>query len=127
MDDKRLIRSQTLDPAVADLLATMEQKQVEAQLPRSERRRRNREKAKIAARREQRTTYDLPPSVRQRVKLLAEKERLPASQLATLALIRFLDDLKKGEVDLAAYKEPSRSPRYDWNLVLPKGMIPPMP
>jgi hypothetical protein len=125
MDKERLTRSPVLDPAVADLLSNMEQKQAEAQLSRGERRKRNREKAKIAARRAQRTTFDLPPSVRQLIKLLAEKERIPASQLATLALIRFLDDLEKEQVNLAEYKEPSRSPRYDWNLVFPDEMIPP--
>ena len=127
MNDERLTRKPVLDPAVADLLSNMEQKHADSQLTRGERRKRNRERAKIAARRDQRTTYDLPPSLRQQIKVLAEKERLPASQLATLALIRLLDDLKAGEIDLSAYKEPSTSPRYDWNLVFPEEMIPPMP
>lgn len=124
MAEERLRRSPVLDPAVADLLSNMEQKQADAQLSRGERRKRNREKAKIAARRAQRATFDLPPTVRQNIKRLAERERIPASQLAALALIRFLDDLEKGLVDLAVYKEPSRSPRYDWNLVFPDEMIP---
>ena len=110
-------RRHVLDPAVADLLTNMEQKQAISHLSRSERRKKNREQEKITARREQRATYDLPPSLRQEVKNLAEKERLPASQLVTLALLRFLNDLEEGEVDLRDYKEPSRSPRYDWNLV----------
>jgi hypothetical protein len=105
----------------------MEQKHADAQLTRNERKKRNRERAKIAARREQRATYDLPPSLRQQIKVLAEKERLPASQLVTLALIRFLDDLKADEVELSDFKEPSSSPRYDWNLIFPDEMIPPMP
>ncbi len=55
---------------------------------------------------------------------LAESERLPASQLVTLALARFLLDHTTGQVDLAALKRPSRSPRYDWNLVLPEELAP---
>ncbi|MCJ7624061.1 MAG: hypothetical protein MUO76_11205 [Anaerolineaceae bacterium] len=125
MANERLTRSPVLDPAVADLLSNMEQRQADAQLSRGERRKRNREREKIAARRAQRTTFDLPPSVRQKIKLLAETERVPASQLAALALIRFLDDLENELVDLAVYKEPSRSPRYDWNLVFPDEMLPP--
>jgi len=83
--DKKQRRS-ALDPAVADLLKGMQQKQAEAQLPRRERERISRERAKIQSRRDQRATYDLPPSVREGIRLLAEDLRLPASQLATLAL-----------------------------------------
>jgi len=93
-----------LDPAVADLLSNMEQRQAESQMTRNERRKHNRERSKIAARREQRATYDLPPSLRQLIKQRAEKERLPASQLVTLALIRFLDDLQDSKIDLGQYK-----------------------
>jgi hypothetical protein len=42
----------------------------------------------------------------------------------TLALARFLLDIETGKVDLGDYKQPSRSPRYDWNLVFPDGLIP---
>jgi hypothetical protein len=78
-----------------------------------------REQAKIRARRDQRVTYDLPAALRQRMKELAEEQRLPASQLVTLALLRFLKEYEQGAVNLSRYKQPSRSPRYDWNLSLP--------
>lgn len=116
-------RRPMLDPMVADLLSGMEQKQAESQLPRREREKKVRERAKIQARRDQRATYDLPPGLRIRIKELAEEERLPASQLVTLALIRFLSDLDGRRVDLSDFKQPSRSPRYDWNLVLPEEWI----
>lgn len=109
-----------LDPAVAELLAGMEKRQNEAQLPRRERERLVKQRLKIQARREQRATYDLPPAVRLAIRDLAEELHLPASQLAALALIRFLNDYEKDAVDLSAYKQPSRSPRYDWNLNLNK-------
>jgi hypothetical protein len=132
MPDRKLERRPILDSSVADLLTSMEHKQAESQLPRREREKKARERAKIQSRREQRTTFDLPPAIRQRIKTLAEEQRLPASQLATLALLRFLQEYDQGKIDLALYKQPSRSPRYDWNLVLPaegsqRDDLPPMP
>ena len=117
MAERKLQRRPLLDPAVAELLAGMEQRQVESQLPPRERKKKARERAKIQARREQRVTYDLPPDLRQRIQKMAEQERLPASQIVTLALKRFLQDQSEGKIDLSIYKQPSRSPRYDWNLV----------
>lgn len=124
MSERRLERRPVLDPAVADLLAGMEQKQAQSQLPRRERLRKSREQAKIMARRELRATYDLPPALRQRIRTLAESERVPASQVVTLALARFLAEFDSGEIDLSLFKQPSRSPRYDWNLVFPEDMMP---
>jgi len=125
MDEKKPQRRTTLDPAVAELLKGMQQKQAEAGLPRKERERISRERAKIQSRRDQRATYDLPPALRENLRLLAEELRLPASQLATLALARFLSDYQNGSVDLSLFKQPSRSPRYDWNLVFPEELIHP--
>jgi hypothetical protein len=123
MAERKFERKTILDPSVADLLSGMEQRQVESQLPRKERERINRERAKIQSRRDQRATYDLPPSIREAVRDLAESQRLPASQLVTLALARFLADFSTGQIDLGKYKQPSRSPRYDWNLVFPESIL----
>lgn len=123
MVDEKKLRRTTLDPAVADLLQGMQQRQTEAQMPKRERERLARERAKIQARRDQRATYDLPPAIREGIRVLAEDLRLPASQLATLALARFLAEYQNGAVDLGQYKQPSRSPRYDWNLIFPDEMI----
>jgi len=125
MTESKKERRSTLDPAVADLLKGMQQKQAELQLPRHEREKLARERAKIQSRRDQRVTYDLPPSIREGIRLLAEELRLPASQLATLALARFLREYQNGQIDLGVYKQPSRSPRYDWNLVFPEEWINP--
>lgn len=86
----------------------------------------DKERAKIRARRELRATYDLPPALRQRMKTLAEEQGLPASQLVTLALLRFLKQFEAGEVELSRYKQPSRSPRYDWNLSFPPDLLAPL-
>lgn len=120
MADKKGQRRSTLDPAVADLLKGMQQKQSESQLPRKERERISRERTKIQSRRDMRVTYDLPPTIREGVRVLAEELRLPASQLVTLALSRFLSDYGNHLIELGKYKQPSRSPRYDWNLVFPE-------
>ncbi len=127
MADRKLERRTILDPAVAGLLEDMEHRQSDAALPRRAREKKARERAKIRARRDQRATFDLPPTLRQRIMDLAEAERLPASQLVTLALARFMQDLTGGDVDLSPLKQPSRSPRYDWNLVLPEELLPPEP
>lgn len=124
MAERKFERKTILDPAVADLLTGMEQRQAEAALPRKERERISRERAKIQSRRDQRATYDLPPLIREMVRDLAEDLRLPASQLVTLALARFLSDYGNGLIDLGKYKQPSRSPRYDWNLVFPENLFP---
>lgn len=82
-----------------------------------------REQAKIRARKPNRATYDLPPALRARMRLLGEEHRIPASQLVTLALLRFLDDYEQGRLDLPRYQVPSRSPRYDWNLQFPRELL----
>jgi hypothetical protein len=83
-----------------------------------------REREKIQKRKPNRVTYDLPPRIKEAVRELAEEQRVPASQLVAIALARFLRDVEKGELDLARFKQPSQSPRYDWNLVLPASWIP---
>ena len=123
MAESKFERRNTLDPSVADLLSGMQQRQAESQLPRKERERLGRERAKIQARREQRATYDLPPTLREEIREISEDLRIPASQLVTLALARFLKEYREGSVDLGKYKQPSRSPRYDWNLIFPDELI----
>jgi hypothetical protein len=115
--------SESIDPAVSSLLNGMEQRAAESQLPRRERERIVKERLKIQARREQRATYDLPPVVREELRELAESLGVPASQLATLALARFLADYRSGNIPLDDFKQPSRSPRYDWNLVFPEDLV----
>ena len=120
MTKKSEPRPITLDPAVANLLAGMEKRQAESQLPRQQHERLVKERTKIQGRREQRATYDLPPSIRESIRSISEELRIPASQLVTLALIRFLKSYFADEIQLSPYKQPSRSPRYDWNLIFTK-------
>lgn len=118
MAKKNLERKPVLDPAVADLLAGMEQRQSEAQLPRKLREKKARERARIQARKDQRATYDLPPEVRTGIKKMAEQQSLPISQLVALALIRFMNEYQNGNIELGTYKISTKSPKYDWVLDL---------
>ena len=107
----------------ASRVDALEQGQARAHRSPREQARIERERARIQARRANRVTYDLPPVLRRRVQALSEELRIPASQLAALALGRFLNDYAGGGVDLGTYKEPSRSPRYEWNLKLPGEIV----
>ena len=106
------------DPAVQALIEDSSRQKYESRLSKREREKIIKERTRIRARREAHTCYDIPPELRQYIKELAEKERIPASQVAALALLRFAADWQNGKVDLSLYKSPSRSPRFDWNLVL---------
>ena len=111
--------SGTTDPAVSALLDQSQRRQAEQRLTRGEREKKKKEREKIRKRRPFHTTYDIPVGLRERIKQVAEQHRVPASQVATLGLLMLVQALDDGQVDIGAYKVPSRSPRYDWNLVLP--------
>jgi hypothetical protein len=107
-----------LDPAVEAIIREGGRRRRESQLPVSERKKRVRERKKSQSRRGRRAVYDLPPDMIAAVKELAEAHRVPASQVAALLLTVGLEALEGGEVDIDAYKVPSDSPRYEWNLDL---------
>ncbi len=83
---------------------------------------RQKEREKILARKERRATFDILPELRQYIKNLGKKEKIPASQFVSLALLRFMVDFESGKIDLSTMKQPSRSPRYDWNIVFPENL-----
>ena len=121
MASKRLAmkgtRRAAIDPAVAEILSDMDEKQVERALPARERQRKSRERAKSKAR--SRVMLDLPSALIARIKALASEpqNRIPESQIAALLIWQGLHDLDAGLLTLSPYKRPSRSPRYDWNLI----------
>jgi hypothetical protein len=115
--DSSIQRRNVIDPAVAELLGTMEQKANERSLPLEDRRRRKKEREKAKAR--NRVMLDLPHEIEARIKNLAAKHECPISQIAALLIWQGLQDLENGLLNPSAYKKPSRSPRYSWNLVFP--------
>lgn len=113
--DNPIQRRSAIDPAVAELLDTMEQKASERSLPQDDRRRKIKEREKARAR--NRVMLDLPKEIEKRIKVLAAKHECPISQIAALLIWQGLKDLDSERLDLGMYKKPSRSPRYAWNLV----------
>jgi hypothetical protein len=113
--DNPIQRRSAIDPAVAELLGTMERKADERSLSLDDRRRRKKEREKARAR--NRVMLDLPQEIEVRIKDLAEMHECPISQIAALLIWQGLKDLDSGLLNPGAYKKPSRSPRYTWNLI----------
>jgi hypothetical protein len=113
--DSPVQRRSVIDPAVAELLETMDKKASERSLPRDDRFRKVREREKARAR--NRVMLDLPQEIEKRIKALAVKHECTSSQIAALLIWQGIKDLENGLLNPSAYKKPSRSPRYTWNLV----------
>ncbi len=108
-------RRSAIDPAVADLLGSMDQKESERSLPRDDRLRKVKEREKARAR--NRVMLDLPQEIEKKIKALAAKYECPVSQITALLIWQGVQDLDNGLLNPSAYKKPSNSPRYTWNLV----------
>jgi len=113
--DSPIQRRSAIDPAVAELLGTMEQKARDRSLPRDDRQRKIKEREKARAR--NRVMLDLPQEIEAQIKDLAKKHECPISQIAALLIWQGMQDLENGLLNPSEYKKPSRSPRYTWNLV----------
>jgi hypothetical protein len=114
-----LIDLSGLDPAVEATLRRGEQRQAEAQLPKAERAKLSKERAKTATR--HRFNMDLDPDLDRRLAALASEMCCPASGLVNLAIALFLDAYDGDCIDLRAYLAPSKSPRYERTIKLPCG------
>ena len=89
--DSPIQRRSAIDPAVEELLGTMEQKASDRSLPRDDRRRRKKEREKARAR--NRVMLDLSLEIEKRIKALATKYECPISQIAALLIWQGLKDL----------------------------------
>jgi hypothetical protein len=110
------------DKSIFELVNASLPQEQESPLEDKKLKRKQKERMKIQARKENRATYDILPELRKYLKNLSEKEHIPASQFVSLALVRFMADYEAGDIDIAAMKRPSRSPRYDWNIVFPSSL-----
>ncbi len=63
-------------------------------------------------------TYDLPQEMIARITSMAEEHKVPASQLAALLMYKGLLMLDDGMFNLREHMRPTRSPRFDWVLIL---------
>jgi hypothetical protein len=109
-------RKPSIDPAVADLLKQDQHRQEQRAAPLAERQRRHKEREKARAR--NRKMLDLPVALTDILTDLAERYRCPESQIAALLMVQGLEDLLSGKLDVFSFRIPSRSPRYDFNLVI---------
>jgi hypothetical protein len=60
--------------------------------------------------------YDLEPELKQTIADLAAEYGVPQSQIASLLMEHGLEALRSGEIDIASYLRPSRSPLFDYTL-----------
>lgn len=103
------------DPAVLDLLNEGRRRGMERSLPKGERVKVKKAQERQKARTGNRAVYDLPSDLIEAIAELAEKNSVPASQVAMIALRYFLHS----GVDLDQFKQipEKKSFRYDFRLV----------
>lgn len=111
----QLLSLPPLDPTVQAAINSGNRRQAQATLPREERARVAKQRAKDSKR--NRFNMDLDPQLDQALRAVAEDLRCPASGLAELAIALLLDSVDRG-LDLSQYLERSRSPRYEYTVNL---------
>lgn len=112
-------RKKRIDPDVAELMSQDRKRQEERSLPTEVRQQRAEWRADAKAR--NRKMLDLPRWQTDLLAELAAEHSCPESQIAALLIARGLADLRQGSIDVDAYKTPSTSPKYDYNLEIPEG------
>lgn len=106
------------DPAVNTLVREGRQRNDDRKLSKRERSKKIKEREKADARKGRRALYDLPPELIEGMRRLAEEHSTTASQLAALAIKRFLTDVNAGEIELRDYYLLSEGPRYERRIAL---------
>lgn len=106
------------DPAVNSLVQQGRQRNEERRLTKGERRKKIKEREKSEARKGRRALYDLSPELIEGMRTLAAEHSTTASQLAALAIKRFLSDVNTCEIDLRNYYLLSDGPRYERKIAL---------
>lgn len=100
-------------------LSPEERKRV-AEWRRKEEERKRKAKQKAQAQRENRFHLLLPRDLKKRIEEIAVEHSVSESQVATFLLYEALDRYDKGEIGFWGFKHPSKSPRYEFNLIHPK-------
>lgn len=106
------------DPAVQALIGQGQRRESERRMTERERKKVLRERNKAADRNGRRALYDLPPEMIQAIKQLAEANHTTASQVAALALHRFLEDIANERISLRDYRVLDPGPRYEYRVCL---------
>jgi hypothetical protein len=102
-----------LDPAVMAVLGDGERRARSRAMSQGQRRRARRDEARSKA------TYDLPEELIAAVAARAAREDCSVSGLAGLLMAHGLAALRRGEIDVDRYLQPSRSPRFAWVVDVP--------
>ena len=105
-----------LDPAVDAALVHGNRRQSEAHMPKDQRAKVARQRAKDARR--NRFNMDLDPNLDNELCALADQLRCPTSGLAELAIYLMLQAVSEG-FDLTGYLIQTRSPRYEHVVKVP--------
>jgi hypothetical protein len=108
--DKPPSRRTVVDPAVADMLADMERKKRISQLPKPQQGKARKNAARHKA------GLDLPPTLHEELRKIAEQEHISISSLVTFCLYRGVADYAAGEIELGPYKRLSRCARFEYVL-----------
>lgn len=121
-------RREIFDPVATSLVHDLEEMSKLRKLPKRARetaiRRQARNDERIKKERERqaarlRITADIPPDIYSEIVSLADKHRISASGLISLACFRLLSDIDNG-LNLDEYKVPSKSPKYMNVIAIPK-------
>ncbi len=91
-----------------------------AQMRKKEEERKRKAKAKAEAQKENRFHLLLPRDLKKRIAEIALEHSVSESQVATFLLYEAIDRYDKGEIGFWGFKHPSKSPRYEFNLIHPK-------
>ncbi len=102
------------------LLTSAGQRQAEASLPRSERKRAIRERRRQKERQAGRMYLDFPVEIKDRLVALAKREGVPVSQLVTFLVVDPLEKMERTDNPLWGYLKPSRCAKFDQVIDLEK-------
>lgn len=107
-----------IDPSVADLLQSGENRRAMAALPRAERAKAAKKKSLQAERNGRRGVYDLEPDLIELIKRLADEYGTTASGVAEILLRHGVLAIERDELELGNYRRRlERNPRYEYELV----------
>ena len=109
-----LKRQNVVDPAVADLLSDMDRKKRLTSLPKAMQKKARQDAAR------HKVGLDLPISLHESLRKIAEQEHISISSLAALFALMGIDEYQAGKVDLSPFKRLSRSARFEYVLDLTK-------
>jgi hypothetical protein len=103
-----------VDESIAALINGGDERQRLAAMPRRERARHEKDKARQDARNGRRAVYDMDPDLKAKIQALADEQKTSASNVAEIALNFFL----QAKVDLRQYRVPyEHHPLYECKLV----------